>query len=102
MYLIKFFSGVLLLNACLTVQAHNANSHKDKGWEEFTTSVIKAVAAKNEKVVFLLWGSYAQKKAAFLDKVCVSFIKKFLFHMQSGHNTFFLQKHPKALENYQK
>lgn len=60
--------GVLLLNACLTVCAHNANSHKDQGWEKFTDSVIKAVSDRNKGVVFLLWGSYAQKKAAVVDK----------------------------------
>ncbi|KAG0724137.1 Uracil-DNA glycosylase [Chionoecetes opilio] len=56
--------GVLLLNACLTVQAHKANSHKDQGWEKFTDAVIKTVSQRNKGVVFLLWGSYAQKKAA--------------------------------------
>ncbi|XP_042872292.1 uracil-DNA glycosylase-like [Penaeus japonicus] len=60
--------GVLLLNACLTVRAHNANSHKDQGWEKFTDAVIKAVSDRNKGVVFLLWGSYAQKKAAVVDK----------------------------------
>ncbi|ROT63712.1 Uracil-DNA glycosylase [Penaeus vannamei] len=60
--------GVLLLNACLSVRAHNANSHKDQGWEKFTDSVIKAVSDRNKGVVFLLWGSYAQKKAAVVDK----------------------------------
>ncbi|MPC37823.1 Uracil-DNA glycosylase [Portunus trituberculatus] len=60
--------GVLLLNACLTVQAHQANSHKDKGWEKFTDAVIRTVSQRNRGVVFLLWGSYAQKKAAVVDK----------------------------------
>ncbi|KAL7644057.1 UNVERIFIED_CONTAM: hypothetical protein RMT77_004869 [Armadillidium vulgare] len=60
--------GVLLLNACLTVRANNANSHKDQGWEKFTDAVIKAVSSQNSNVVFLLWGSYAQKKAAVVDK----------------------------------
>ncbi|XP_068217446.1 uracil-DNA glycosylase-like isoform X3 [Palaemon carinicauda] len=60
--------GVLLLNACLTVTAHQANSHKDKGWEKFTDSVITEISKRNHGVVFLLWGSYAQKKAAVVDK----------------------------------
>ncbi|XP_068217448.1 uracil-DNA glycosylase-like [Palaemon carinicauda] len=60
--------GVLLLNACLTVTAHQANSHKDKGWEKFTDSVIMEISKRNHGVVFLLWGSYAQKKAAVVDK----------------------------------
>lgn len=63
------YTGVLLLNACLTVRAHNANSHKDQGWEQFTDEVIKVVSTHNRGVVFLLWGSYAQKKAAVVDKV---------------------------------
>ncbi|XP_076035493.1 uracil-DNA glycosylase-like [Oratosquilla oratoria] len=60
--------GVLLLNACLTVKAHNANSHKDKGWERLTDAVIKVISEQNRGVVFLLWGSYAQKKASVVDK----------------------------------
>ncbi|XP_045615322.1 uracil-DNA glycosylase [Procambarus clarkii] len=60
--------GVLLLNACLTVQAHKANSHKDHGWEKFTDCVIKTISDSNKGVVFLLWGSYAQKKAVVVDK----------------------------------
>ncbi|CAL4112429.1 unnamed protein product, partial [Meganyctiphanes norvegica] len=60
--------GVLLLNACLTVRAANANSHKDKGWEKFTDAIIKAVSENNKDVVFLLWGGYAQKKASHVDK----------------------------------
>ncbi|XP_071530565.1 uracil-DNA glycosylase-like isoform X2 [Panulirus ornatus] len=60
--------GVLLLNACLTVKAHKANSHKDQGWETFTDGVIKTVSERNKGVVFLLWGSYAQKKASVVDK----------------------------------
>jgi uracil-DNA glycosylase len=59
--------GVLLLNAVLTVRAHQANSHKNKGWEKFTDAVIQAMAAKEEAVVFLLWGGYAQKKKALVN-----------------------------------
>lgn len=54
--------GVLLLNAVLTVRAGQANSHQGKGWEGFTDAVIRAVNAKEERVVFILWGSYARKK----------------------------------------
>lgn len=54
--------GVLLLNAVLTVQAGQANSHQGKGWEQFTDAVISAVNAQPERVVFILWGSYARKK----------------------------------------
>ena len=61
--------GVLLLNSVLTVEMGLAASHKGRGWETFTDAVIRLVAAKEEPVVFLLWGSYAQKKAAFVDSV---------------------------------
>ena len=59
--------GVLLLNATLTVQAHRAGSHQNKGWEEFTDAVIHKIADEKEHVVFILWGSYAQKKGSFID-----------------------------------
>jgi uracil-DNA glycosylase len=59
--------GVLLLNATLTVQAHRAGSHQQKGWEEFTDAVIHQLAEEKEHLVFILWGSYAQKKGAFID-----------------------------------
>jgi uracil-DNA glycosylase len=59
--------GVLLLNATLTVRAHEAASHQGKGWERFTDAVIAAVNAKAEPVVFILWGAYARKKAALID-----------------------------------
>lgn len=60
--------GVLLLNATLTVEAHKAGSHQKKGWEEFTDAAIKALADKRENLVFILWGAYAQKKGAFIDR----------------------------------
>ncbi|MCX4245488.1 uracil-DNA glycosylase [Paraliomyxa miuraensis] len=59
--------GVLLVNAVLTVRAHEPNSHKDKGWEKLTDAIIKAVVAKPEPVVFVLWGGYARKKAKLVD-----------------------------------
>ena len=58
--------GVLLLNTVLTVRAHEANSHKSQGWENFTDKVIETVNRKEEPVVFLLWGSHAQKKAELI------------------------------------
>jgi len=60
--------GVLLLNATLTVRQHQAGSHQNKGWETFTDSIIRAVNEKHEHVVFLLWGAYAQKKGAYIDR----------------------------------
>lgn len=60
--------GVLLLNATLTVEAHRAASHQNKGWEELTDAAIQALNAGRKNIVFLLWGSYAQRKGAFIDK----------------------------------
>jgi uracil-DNA glycosylase len=59
--------GVLLLNAVLTVRAHRANSHRGKGWERFTDAVIRAVDAKDETVVFVLWGNHARRKKELID-----------------------------------
>lgn len=59
--------GVLLLNATLTVRAHEPNSHKDLGWEKFTDFIIKEILEKKENVVFVLWGAFAQKKASLID-----------------------------------
>jgi len=59
--------GVLLLNATLTVRAHEAGSHQKRGWEYFTDEIIKSISEKTEHVVFLLWGSYAIKKSALID-----------------------------------
>ncbi len=60
--------GVLLLNATLTVRAHQAGSHQGKGWEELTDAVIAALNREREHVVFMLWGSYAQRKGQFIDR----------------------------------
>lgn len=70
--------GVLLLNATLTVRAHQAGSHQKKGWEQFTDAVISAISEQKEDVVFLLWGGYAKKKGAKIDK-------KKHHVLQSGH-----------------
>lgn len=59
--------GVLLLNTVLTVRAHSANSHKGKGWEQFTDSIIKTISDKKEGVVFLLWGSNARSKKPLIN-----------------------------------
>lgn len=59
--------GVLLLNAVLTVRAHEAASHAGKGWEQFTDAVVRAIAQRKEGVVYMLWGSYAQKKGSIAD-----------------------------------
>jgi uracil-DNA glycosylase len=59
--------GVLLLNAVLTVRAHQANSHQGKGWESFTDAIIRAANDKPDRVVFVLWGAYARKKKPLID-----------------------------------
>lgn len=59
--------GVLLLNATLTVRAHEAGSHQKKGWEQFTDAVIQKISSEKENVVFLLWGNYAISKSKFID-----------------------------------
>jgi uracil-DNA glycosylase len=61
--------GVLLLNSVLTVEMGRAASHQGKGWERFTDAVVRLVAAREAPAVFMLWGAYAQKKAAFIDSV---------------------------------
>lgn len=60
--------GVLLLNATLTVEAHKAGSHQNKGWEELTDAAILALNERKEHLVFMLWGSYAQRKGQFIDR----------------------------------
>ena len=65
--------GVLLLNAVLTVKEHQANSHKDKGWEKFTDGIIKKISDEKKSVVFMLWGANARSKKSLIDenKHCV-------------------------------
>lgn len=60
--------GVLLLNSTLTVRAHQAASHAGHGWEQFTDAAIRILAAERQHLVFILWGSYAQKKGGFIDR----------------------------------
>lgn len=60
--------GVLLLNATLTVEAHHPGSHQGKGWEELTDAAIQALSTQKEHLVFMLWGSYAQRKGQFIDR----------------------------------
>ncbi len=59
--------GIFLLNATLTVRAHNAGSHQNKGWETFTDEVIKQISSQKEKIIFILWGSFAQRKKLLID-----------------------------------
>ena len=80
--------GVLMLNAVLTVEMAQANAHQGKGWEGFTDAIIRLVNAKAEPVVFLLWGAYAQKKAAFVDTSRHLVLKAAHPSPLSAHNGF--------------
>jgi uracil-DNA glycosylase len=81
--------GVLLLNATLTVRARQAGSHQGKGWETFTDEVIRAVSAKPEPVVFILWGAYARKKKPLIDTGRHIVIESAHPSPLSAHNGFF-------------
>jgi uracil-DNA glycosylase len=85
--------GVLLLNSVLTVEMAKAASHQGKGWERFTDAVIRLVNAKEEPVVFLLWGAYAQKKAAFVDTSKHLVMKAAHPSPLSAHNGFLGCRH---------
>ncbi|HBF28958.1 uracil-DNA glycosylase [Rhizobium sp.] len=84
--------GVLLLNSVLTVEEGRAGSHQGKGWERFTDRIIHAVAEEREHVVFILWGAYAQKKAAFVDPKRHLVLKSVHPSPLSAHNGFFGSK----------
>ncbi|MCB1038501.1 MAG: uracil-DNA glycosylase [Acidimicrobiales bacterium] len=81
--------GVLLLNTTLTVRAHQAASHQKQGWETFTDAVIGAVAAKPERVVFILWGAAARRKKALVDQRVHTVIESAHPSPLSAHNGFF-------------
>jgi uracil-DNA glycosylase len=85
--------GVLLLNSVLTVEMAKAASHQGKGWERFTDAVIRLVNAKDDPVVFLLWGAYAQKKAAFVDSARHLVLKAAHPSPLSAHNGFLGCRH---------
>lgn len=85
--------GVLLLNSVLTVEEARAASHQGRGWERFTDAVIRAVNEECDGVVFMLWGSYAQKKAAFVDTRKHLVLKAPHPSPLSAHNGFFGCRH---------
>jgi uracil-DNA glycosylase len=85
--------GVLLLNSVLTVEAAKAASHQGKGWERFTDAVIRLVNDRADPVVFMLWGAYAQKKAAFVDTSRHLVLKAAHPSPLSAHNGFLGCKH---------
>jgi uracil-DNA glycosylase len=80
--------GVLLLNSVLTVEMGRAASHRDRGWERFTDCIIREVNARSNPLVFMLWGSYAQKKAAFVDTSRHLVLKAAHPSPLSAHNGF--------------
>ena len=84
--------GILMLNAVLTVRAHQANSHKNHGWETFTDAIIRQVNAKKDRVVFILWGGYAQKKLSLIDTTRHHIIQSAHPSPLSAHNGFFGSK----------
>ncbi|MDR3340116.1 MAG: uracil-DNA glycosylase [Candidatus Symbiothrix sp.] len=84
--------GILLLNATLTVRAHQAGSHQQHGWEEFTDAVIHKIAEEKDHIVFILWGSYAQKKGAFIDPLKHLIIKSAHPSPLSSYRGFFGSK----------
>jgi uracil-DNA glycosylase len=85
--------GVLMLNSVLTVEQGQAGAHQGKGWEGFTDAVIRAVNAQDRPVVFMLWGAYAQKKAAFVDGNKHLVLKAAHPSPLSAHNGFHGCKH---------
>jgi len=94
--------GVLLLNATLSVRARQAASHQKKGWEEFTNAVIKTIAEKKEHIVFLLWGSYAQKKGMHINREKHLVLEAVHPSPLSVHRGFFGCKHFSKTNTYLK
>ncbi len=92
--------GVLLLNATLSVRAHLAGSHQGKGWEIFTDAVVKAANDKLENVVFLLWGNYAQKKGAIIDRTKHLVLSSAHPSPLSAHNGFWGNHHFSGANEY--
>lgn len=92
--------GVLLLNATLTVRAHQAGSHQNKGWEQFTDAVIHALAQEREHLVFILWGSYAQRKGDFIDRNRHLVLQSPHPSPLSAHRGFFGNRHFSRANEY--
>ena len=85
--------GVLLLNTALTVRAHEANSHKDKGWEIFTDKIIQLLNERKDSVIFVLWGANARKKKVFIDSSRHYILEAPHPSPLSAHRGFFGCKH---------
>lgn len=92
--------GVLLLNAVLTVRAHNATSHAGRGWEIFTDAVVKAIAERKQGIVYMLWGSYAQRKGAIANPKQNLILHAVHPSPLSAYRGFFGCKHFSQANNY--
>ncbi|MBR4028898.1 MAG: uracil-DNA glycosylase [Alistipes sp.] len=92
--------GVLLLNAVLTVRAHNAASHAGRGWEIFTDAVVKAIAERKQGIVYMLWGSYAQRKGAIANPKQNLILHAVHPSPLSAYRGFFGCKHFSQANNY--
>lgn len=92
--------GVLLLNAVLTVRAHEAASHAGKGWERFTDAVVQAIAQHKQGIVYMLWGNYAQRKAAMVDPQKNCILKSVHPSPLSAHRGFFGCRHFSQANQY--
>ena len=92
--------GVLLLNAVLTVRAHEAASHAGKGWERFTDAVLQAIAQHKQGIVYMLWGNYAQRKAAMVDPQKNCILKSVHPSPLSAHRGFFGCRHFSQANQY--
>lgn len=92
--------GVLLLNAVLTVRAHEAASHAGRGWEQFTDAVVAAINSHKTNVVYMLWGNYAQKKGAMVDASRNCILKSPHPSPLSAHSGFFGNGHFAAANRY--
>lgn len=92
--------GVLLLNATLTVRAHQPGSHQRRGWEEFTDAVIRKLAEEKSNLVFILWGAYAQKKGAFIDRSKHLVLTSVHPSPLSAHSGFFGNHHFSLANDY--
>lgn len=92
--------GVFLLNATLTVRAHEAGSHQGKGWEEFTDEVIRVIDRTQSNVVFMLWGSFAQKKSGLIDSSKHLILKAPHPSPLSSYRGFFGSKHFSKANDY--
>ena len=92
--------GVLLLNATLTVRAHQAASHQNRGWETFTDAVIHRLAQERSHIVYLLWGAYAQRKGAFIDGKKNLVLKSAHPSPLSAYRGFFGNKHFSQANDY--